>query len=369
MKFRKSLISVTAAIAISACSSTTPTRPVAQELLQGPIDLTVLFQSNRLAEFEPCGCHYAPNGGLDREFNALNGIKKEGKPTFYLDAGNLFAPFKLTLPPDQQKQKADVFLEAMNREGLDVLALGPTDYALGITALKEMEKKAKFAFVSTNVFLKSDNKRPFAPYKIIKKAGIEFGVLAVSLPSDPFPKNLKVESVESALDEWLPEVKKKSDLVVVLSQLTIAENEALAKRYPDVQLFIGADVESSTIVPSVTKGANIVVDPRERGFYLSRMDLKLKFPFQGFYNEETIKQNQLNLYDWQVTSRTPEGKELGASRRIDEAKETLLAPIVGGSLYSFESIPLDEKRFGQKNEITALIDQYKKSVRNRALME
>ena len=67
--------------------------------------LTLLYQSNRWGEMEPCGCQSNPNGGVDREANALQRqgqlgiwVPLLGQEAAQIGAGRALRPTDMAFP-------------------------------------------------------------------------------------------------------------------------------------------------------------------------------------------------------------------------------------------------------------------------------
>jgi 2',3'-cyclic-nucleotide 2'-phosphodiesterase (5'-nucleotidase family) len=69
----------------------------------------------------------------------------------YVDPGNMLSPLVKPDLREPMRKKAHVIVDAMALTGLSVFAPGPYDVSLGIPLLKELQKKAKFEFVSASL--------------------------------------------------------------------------------------------------------------------------------------------------------------------------------------------------------------------------
>jgi len=332
--------------------------------------LTLVYQVNRESEIEPCGCETNPYGGMDREFNALEELRKLND-VLYVDGGNTLAPILMTAGIDYYRDKAKALVQMLNKNGLSVFAPGPTDYALGAEFLRELQNEAQFKFVSTNVI--DEQGRPlFAPYQLVERDGIVYGVVSIT-PETVKGDGIKVEHYMKALDKWLPEVRRKSDFIIALSQLGDNEKEkALAKEYPDIQVWVGSDAKMTLHEAIwVNDGKSILVDGHQHGYQLGKLSLKLNFPFKGIYSPEQVEKNQDRMQRAQKRLKVAEKDthKLRIQNRIKMLKTMELEPIAGGSKYNHELIKLDKERYGKPNEVTELITKEKERVRQKALQE
>lgn len=312
------------ALLIAGCVSQTakvgefPAEPKARKI-------TLLHQSNRWGSLDPCGCSVNPFGGIDREFNAIEAIKKLEGSTLFVDAGNMYVRRPVAGPISHYQGRAKALTEMLNELGLEAFAPGPNDYELGLAYLRTLEKEAKFKFISTNV-VDASGKPVFNPFTVIEKEGVRYGVVSLTPPNEKLADNLKVVETDKALNEWLPKVHAASDVVILLSQLDSKTAQAVAEGNYGIPVIVGADagVSSDQAFP-YNKGRTLYVDAHVNGNLLGRLYLELQLPFTDF--------NQ------------------------------------GHSVFSHELTKLDKERFGKPNHITKLIEKEKERTRKAALSE
>jgi len=335
---------------------------------KGPVNLTVLFQSNREAVLEPCGCQSKPWGGVDREANAVQAIRREGRAVVYVDSGNLLAPSKPVSPKMLKvyRDKSSTIVKILSSMGLDVLAPGPADLALGLDHLRGLGQVSGFSWVATN--LQTSGGAPvFQPYAVIERGGVSIGVVSAMAPAAVKMGDLVITDPGAALERWLPEVRKKADVVILLSQLGTTADEALAEKLEGVHVIAGADSTVTLDEPLWVAGKTLVVDNHQNGFLLGRLDLDLRLPFRGFYDPGTVKRNQSRLAGWR--EKLASGSEDAVARTTIAQIESQdsLEMIAGGTTFRHELIQLDAGRFGQRNAVTALVRAEKERTRRQAL--
>jgi 5'-nucleotidase/UDP-sugar diphosphatase len=122
--------------------------------------------------------------------------------------------------------KAELVVEAYNRIGCDALNVGERDLALGLPFLKELEKKARFPFVSANLTGK-DNALLFKPYVIKRVGQVNVGIFGITGDTAQIAAQVKNLSggavlVQDAVDAAAGAVKElhgKVDLIVARTGL------------------------------------------------------------------------------------------------------------------------------------------------------
>lgn len=358
---RKRLSRACAAIALSvvvACTSTGPRKPPSDKTF-----VTFLYQGGRLGMFEPCGCSATPYGGLDREYNAVQVARKGEGTVIYVDAGNAFAPDKLSNNMIEGYQRKALFMVRMlSTNGLDALSPGPNDYQLGIEELKNASKEAQFPFISTNVTLKGDP--PFKKSTAFDRDGLKVVVVSATPPGKygSAEAGNPVEAIKSELKEV-----GEYDLLVVLSQLSLAENETLAETFRQA-LVVGTEPKVQLEEP-VWKKSGIVLDPYPNGFRLGRLQMTYKKPFKGFSSPSAVLNNSAELKTWEKLQTSKKKKQADEAKTMIQylRRSQQLEPVEGGSNYANYHLELDEKRFGQPNKVTEQMNSYKEAVRKAAI--
>jgi 2',3'-cyclic-nucleotide 2'-phosphodiesterase (5'-nucleotidase family) len=307
---------------------------------------------------EPCGCHSTPHGGIDREYNAVKKERAESRSVLYVDAGNGLGPEKLAAPVEVHQKKALALVEMLNTAGLQMYAPGPLDLALGVPFLKDAQKKAQFKFINASL-KNAEGETLFEPYAIADFRGFKVAVTGIS----PQGKSGEwyASEPDKAVEEALATTKGKADWLIVLSHLPEPENERLAKKYPDVKIFVGCDPNVTIENPYfMGKTKNLVLDPHAYGYRLGRFEAIVKRPFKGFFSiSATIRANQ-ELEAWQNLLEKNQRVEIAKAniRRIQENK--LLTSLPGGTQISNSLIWLSKKEYGKANEITQMLKQCSK---------
>jgi 2',3'-cyclic-nucleotide 2'-phosphodiesterase (5'-nucleotidase family) len=106
-------------------------------------------------------------------------------------------------------------------------------------------------FVSTNIVKQGTKEPVFAPYSLFEVKGTSgkpvrvgvFGIIRYSpvwQKAGPSGENLAVASPVEMIKTYLPEVRKKSDVVVLLASISKDDAHDLAKELPDLDLVVGA---------------------------------------------------------------------------------------------------------------------------------
>lgn len=181
-----------------------------------------------------------------------------------LDCGGVFADRGKNL-----KLKADISLKAMNLMDYDAMNLGSPEFSLGIDFLKNVRSAVSFPFISSNLVY-DKIKLPWIKDHIIKNVGgLRVAILGVISPdalekalNPQYVEDLKIISPETALKNLLPEVRKKADFVILLSQLGFEATTSLVNKLKGIDLAISYGRKR---MGHLDKGGTLVVHTGSRG--------------------------------------------------------------------------------------------------------
>lgn len=133
-------------------------------------------------------------------------------------------------------------VDIMNKMDYTAMAVGNHEFDFGFDQTMKLSKTTKFPILSTNLY--KNNKRIFKPYTILNVKGINIGVIGLSTEDTlnrtkpEYVKGVTMQDDSEALKEILPEVKAKSDFIIVLGHEHDDILKKLGKEFKDINLFI-----------------------------------------------------------------------------------------------------------------------------------
>jgi 2',3'-cyclic-nucleotide 2'-phosphodiesterase (5'-nucleotidase family) len=173
-------------------------------------------------------------------------------------------------------------IELLNLYNLDAFVIGNHEFDYGQYALDSALMKAKFDYLSANVFLRSKNKTFGKPYVIKKINGVKCGIIgltALDLMTLTLPKNvtdivmLNTDSVISAAIKQLK--KKKCDVIILLTHIGLDNDKKLAEKYfKDVDIIIGAHSHTPLFEPVIENGV-LIAQAGSYARWIGKIDLKV----------------------------------------------------------------------------------------------
>jgi len=297
-------------------------------LLSGPelhaAAFTIIYSNDVLGELELCGCDEEQLGGLSRKASVIHSLKKEGRPLLILDAGNLFFKEKSATAIEQKEflLKSEYILEAYRRIGCDAFNVGEADLFLGLAHLQELKKKAQFPFLSANLAGKKSGKPLFDQFVIKDIAGIKVGIIGLFSNTCRIDVSLAARDPVAAAKKTVAEIRPRVTMVIVLSNLGIEQDRALARQVPGIDLILGG--RATTRMPGpVQEGKTMIVQAYNRGQYLGKIEASLNSPRISL--RDTLIPLAENIPDDKaVSSLTKEYRStLIAMNRVEFFKEQL----------------------------------------------
>lgn len=217
-------------------------------------------------------------GGITNAMGTVALLKQQANGnTLILDAGDFWQGTFAS-----NRNEGRVIVNAMNLVGYDALTLGNHDFDHGQDVLKARAAEAWFPFLAANIMEETTGKPPawVKPYIIKEVAGLRFGIIGLANSGTPViskPSNsqgLKFVREVDAIRQVLPEVKAKSDLVVVLAHEGLDYDQRLAAEVPGIDVIVSGHTHVEQRQPKVV-GGTIIVHAGYKAQYVGRLILQI----------------------------------------------------------------------------------------------
>lgn len=226
-----------------------------------------------------CGCVKRDLGGIARHATVINEVRNSQPSVLLVDGGNFgsdgdFEPWTRTT----------FEWKTMKKLGYDVVTPGPSEMLQGLSALKDLYATApEIQVVSANVMDKAGN-LIWPPYTVVEKGGIRYGVTGVTdhayysfnltrnkVASDDFDFG----DIPQALGRVLPELRQKSDVVVVLLHTGAGDAQRMVDDFKAADVVIVGNKPGYKFIPETVGGNTLMVRAGSRGQYVSVLKLTL----------------------------------------------------------------------------------------------
>ena len=204
-------------------------------------------------------------GGMAQMATIIRGTN----PDLILDAGDLFTG---TFLGDEFKGLPTI--QAMNKIGYTSGTVGNHEFDYGQDVLRMRLRDARFPILSANLQTPIPE---IKKYTVVTAKGIRFGIIGLTTEETKVtthPKNLRgitIQDVVRTVQEVLPELRGKSDFIIVTAHLEDNEEKRVANAFPEIRLIIGGH-NHSTLGPNWL-GQTLIAKTGSNGRNVGRVDL------------------------------------------------------------------------------------------------
>jgi 2',3'-cyclic-nucleotide 2'-phosphodiesterase (5'-nucleotidase family) len=210
-------------------------------------------------------------GGIPYLAARVDELRKE-KPSLLLSAGDMI----------QGNNWANLFqgesvMEWMNAMRFDAMVVGNHEFDFGQDVLKKRISEARFPILGANV----EGLGALKPYVIKELTGIKvalIGIVTDDVPLSTHPRNaagLRFFSPVEIAEKYVGELRKKADVVVVLSHIGFPADRVLAEKVEGIDVIVGGHSHTKITKP-VSLGKTLIVQAWEHGKALGVLDLLIK---------------------------------------------------------------------------------------------
>jgi 2',3'-cyclic-nucleotide 2'-phosphodiesterase (5'-nucleotidase family) len=168
-------------------------------------------------------------------------------------------------------------VELMNAMEFDAMVVGNHEFDFGQAVLQKRLSEFRFPVLGANV----RGLPGLKPYVIREVGGLKVGIMGVVTPDTgvtTHPKNvvgLSFSTPEAVVRDYLPQLRREADLVVVLSHLGYGEDRKLAQQVPGIDVIVGGHSHTRLDKPEKVNGTYIV-QAYEHGKVLGVLDLTVR---------------------------------------------------------------------------------------------
>ena len=260
MMYVKTLITLAAAMVLTACSSMPGAGPERDKTYK----LTILHTNDHHGRFwKNSDGEY----GMAARKTLIDQIRAEvtrsGGHSLLLDGGDVN-----TGVPESDLQDAVPDFRGMNLLGYDAMAVGNHEFDKPLGVLRMQRDLAKFPMLSANIYDRGE--RMFAPYKVFTLGGLRVGVMGLTT-EDTFKmvnpdniKNIEFRSVIREAAKVVPELRGKADVVIAATHMGHYENGnsgtqsagdvEMARAVKGIDLVVGGHSQN----PACMKAENVI---------------------------------------------------------------------------------------------------------------
>jgi len=258
------------------------------------VHITVLGTTDLHGHIEPLDyfTNTPAQWGLAKIATIVKRVRAEQPNVVLLDGGDTIQGTPLAYYfARTDTDKPNPMILAMNALGYDAAAVGNHEFNFGLDLLWKVKREARFPILAANVKQKYANPpQRFEPYIVKEIAGVRVAIVGFVTPAIPhseMPANYADYEFEPIVDvarRVIPEVRKRADIVVVVSHSGLpsdppwpdelpGENAMLelAQQVPGIDVILFGHTHGE--VSERTINGVLLTQPRLWGRSLARVDL------------------------------------------------------------------------------------------------
>lgn len=241
-------------------------------------------------------------GGLSKKaFQIKNIATEQHKPYFFVDSGNLlFKQPRIPGGPSQERLTAEGIIKIYTAMQVDAVAVAPLDLAAGLALLQTSQKQG-FPWLSANLI--DENGHPlFQPVRIKKIDKITAGIIGLTGAVASLPAGATLADWRTLLPALIKKTSRQCDILILLSSLSSAENQEIAKQFPAIHLILAADLGSGNMNPQQVNNTLITQTDRQ-GKHQGILTIDWnKSGRWGMAKKEELAnlRNRLGALNWQI---------------------------------------------------------------------
>ncbi len=227
------------------------------------VPVTILHTNDTHGAYLPQNSRFGKIGGYAVLEYYLNAEREKTSAALYLDAGDQQTG-SIFASQNYDNAIGGAVIKVFNYLNLDATTYGNHEFDYSQDNTIKLRELANYPFLSTNILDK--NNQPFGgiPYKIFSLDSLQIGVMGLTLTE--LPEKVKRENIagltilpyKEAIDKYIEEVDKQSDLIILLTHNGFEADSLLATVLDNrVDLIIGGHSHTVISEPCQVNGIYI----------------------------------------------------------------------------------------------------------------
>jgi 2',3'-cyclic-nucleotide 2'-phosphodiesterase (5'-nucleotidase family) len=296
-------------------------------------------------------------------------VQKDKQRVLVVDSGDLFFHYQANGEAEKDLKKARLIGKAYRKMGAAAVNVGCLDLLQGVDFLRQ-ESSQGLPLISANLLDPATKTPIFPPHVIREVAGYRvafFGLLPPESGPEISPairranegKILISDPIEAAR-QTVQSLKAKADLIILLSDLGLFKDQAVAKAVPGIHFILGGH-EGRFTRRADRAGTAFAFQSSIKGMYVGNLRLTLESVMLPFKDEgeaqqieERISGLDMHLRGLQANRQRQSGPDTGNLDRTiqdltrqksalqEELKRVKETSSQGGNRFLFSLEPLDK---------------------------
>lgn len=184
--------------------------------------------------------------------------------------------------PKKVLAKAEIIARAYRKMDPAAMNVGDLDLYQGLDFLKKIAA-GNLPLISSNLLHRKDQTPVFPPYLIREVAGVRIAFLGLLAPHLAFPgasgleEKILVKNPVEAARETLSKISGQADLVILLSDLGMNQDAAVAQAVDGIDFILGGH-EGRYLGRPIQQGKTYLFQSSGKGMYVGKLKLTMDGP-------------------------------------------------------------------------------------------
>lgn len=194
---------------------------------------------------------------MARRATIIEQERRLAKNVLVVDVGNSL----LNDRDPARRTKGQASIEALNRMGYDALALGLLDLALLTPGeIEQRMDEAAFPILSANAYITGTQGLVAQPYVVLPVADRRVALMGLTEQGET--ASFRATDPLAAARQWLPEMRREADIVLILSRAGLRADRRIAERLPGIAAIVSGGANGPEH-PFVVPRTGTVIYPAE----------------------------------------------------------------------------------------------------------
>lgn len=248
-------------------------------------------------------------GGLAHLYTKIKRIRERSEHSLLINTGDTIQGSAEAL-----YTRGQALVDVLNEFEIDYFAPGNWEFVYGTERFQELfagdKPVAPWGALAANVYFDGDpyaardGERVLPPYTITEIDGVKIGILGFTTERGPkviggdVVKGFRFTKGDDEMAEFVPLLRPQVDLLIMISELGLANNIRLADATPGVDIILSSDMHEETREPVMTKSGTLIIEEGQDGTRLGELrvhvseDKKITTKFKMHTIDTSIRPNR-----------------------------------------------------------------------------
>ena len=220
-------------------------------------------------------------GGLARLYTIINHLRERDKDMILINTGDTIQGSAEAL-----FTRGEAIVKVLNKLGINYYTPGNWDWLYGKERFQELfigeNAMAPWNPLIANIYDSETGEQIAPAYKIQTVKGIKIGFIGFTSERGPMvvgnsvTDGLRFSDGESEFKKYVAELRPQVDVLVVLSELGLARNIALAKETKGVDFIFSSDMHEETSSSIQLENGTVLIEEGQDGTRLGELNILVK---------------------------------------------------------------------------------------------